>query len=395
MPFGGTFWSTGWEDVKHPHSFPNCTISSSAGTYWKKITVNTYVTSECIQGPMNTYDGTNQSSLNIGYFIGKKTTDSSVVIKIGCCRPDFRAFSADPNLILIKLGSTDSEVNEYRRLTYWAPYAKQVNGNFFCYIRAGSTNTYEIYHVQPIAFRGVVSEVIGAILMHAGFDDSYIDKDSFDEAYDAGLNSGSDNDERPYVWVIPEQGETILATIKRVAQHWSHMLTFNKDGKLAIRPADSIEEFFSALDENANVKSIKTWDDKDLILNSCLAMHSGGLIRYTDYPNAASTDPDFNAEYEPHLKSDVNQEFIDEYSDTTSITKFGERQYGNRVRTTLVEGTGTAYGVGRRGGAGPLVPDIPRTISVFTEGEPIKVAHFPQIHQKAIKDNIMLRFTTN
>jgi len=227
---------------------------------------------------------------------------------------------------------------------------------------------------------------------------SNIDQDSFDEAYDAELNAGSNNDERPYVWVIPEQGETILSTIKRIMQHWSHMLTYTKGGKIALRAVDELTDFFVAIDNNSNIKGLKHRADKSLILNKSLAMHGGGYMKRTAYPNAASLFPFLNARYEPHLKSDYEQAFTDEYSNTASITKYGERQFGSRVRAgspserealenywlPFVAGMGTGY-------SGYAT----RTISFQIEGEPIKVAHYPLIHKKDIKDNVMKRFTTN
>jgi hypothetical protein len=349
---------------------------------------------------MNGYDGDDFGSLNVGYFLGKKTSDSSVVIKCICCRPESRGtFSVDPALATVDVPSTDTQPAEFRRNSYYPIFSKQSSSGppdpkFYCFFRAGSTNTYDLYHVQPITFRGVISEVIGAILMYAGYTAANVDQDSFDECYDAENNVGADNTERPYVWVTPEQGETVMATIKRVMQHWNHILTYNKEGKIAIRPADSFYEFFSALDSHANIKSLKIRSEKDMILNKCIAMH-GQYVRFVDYPNAGSPVPDFNAYFEPTLKSDITQAFIDEYSDTSSITKYGERQYGDRVRTTLEPSPGTFVGVGRRDGSGPLVPDVARSVTKYTEGDPIKVAHYPFVHQKDIKDNIMLRFITN
>jgi len=401
MPFGSGFWTGDWVGVEHPHSFPNPSLTTDAtNVNWRQYTLESYVTAECIQGPLNGYQGDDPASLNVGKFLLRRTTDSSIEIIVQCVEPYARGFSADPNLIIVDLMS-DGANDDPHRGSYYAPFSK-ISGSspadkFTFWVRgsgAGTLYDYYLHHKQPIAFRGVVSEVIGAMLMYAGYTASNIDQASFDDAYDAELNVGPDNNNRPYVWVIPEQGETILATIKRVMQHWSHILTYNKDGKFALRPADSFAEFFVALDNNSNVKEIKTWANKNIVLNKCLAMHGGGYMRHLDYSLAVQPNPRLNAYYEPRLKSDYTQAFIDEYSDSNSITKFGERQFGNRIRNTFNERPGTAYGVGRRDG-GPLVRDIPRTISIFTEGDPINVAHYPLVHRSEIKDLIMERFLSN
>jgi hypothetical protein len=342
--------------------------------------------------------------LNVGHFQLERDSGATVA-PVNSCEPDVRAFLMDPSIITINLTSDD--VDENRRCTFWAPYFKNSTGHqFTVWLRGTGTGTqiaWYLHHVQPIAFRGVVSEVIGALLMYAGYDAARIDQDSFDEAYDAELMVGADNSNRPYVWVIPQQGESVMATIKRVMLHWDHILTFNNAGKLALVPVESVDTPYVFLSEHSNILKLKQQVDKSLIYNYSLAMHGGGYMRHAEYVGISQPSPIAHCTYEPHLKSDYQQAMIDEYKDTASVNQFGERQFGSRVKQTLTEGTaeetemtyGRGVGFGFSGIQRRERIYTTRTIDTLSEGEPITVAHFPLCHRKTIKDLIMARFLSN
>ena len=403
MPFGATFWVDGWEDVMHPHDFPNDSIVLTGSTPtagWREIQVHSWVTCECIQAPYNGYDGDSVESFNVGRFQGERDSGTTV-LPINSVEPVSWGFDSDPNLILVNLTSDD--VDEQRWCTYHAPYFKNPSSTgppdlqFQMWTRGTGSGTqlaWFLHHVQPVAFRGVVSEVIGAILMYAGYDPNRIDQDSFDEAYDAELLAGSDNNKRPYVWVIPQQGESVLATIKRIMQHWNHILTFDRAGKIALVPADSLDTPYVIIDTDSNILELKSKVNKELIFNKVTAMHGGGYMRHAAYVGIGQPSPVARCHYEAHLKSDYDSAFSDEYLDQDSIDKFGERQYGDQIRQPMTMSEREIMVPGRIAEDRPLTR-IPRTINVASEGEPVSIAHFPHYHYTDIKDAIMARFLSN
>ncbi len=406
MPFASDFWTTSWVNIKHPHDFPGSSYANPNTTSsWRQLTISTTGICDVIQGPYNAYDGDNLDSFNIGTFQGERDSGATVM-PLQSVEPTARSFIMAPNPTIVNLISDD--VDEHRWVTFYAPFYRHSSGQQFqAWTRgtgSGTQQAWYLHHVQPIAFRGVVSEVIGAILMYAGYDAARIDQDSFDDAYDTELLIGPDNDERPYVWVIPQQGETVLATIKRIMQHWNHILTFDRAGKLALVPADSQTTHYVFHDVDSNILELKNQVDRSLIYNTATVMHASGMMRHAGYVGPTQPNPVARCHYEPHLKSDFQQAYIDDYSDTASIAKYGERRYGSRVKQTVTEGTEVVtdmtYGP-RIGfdwfhhGAGRERIYTDRTVDTISEGDPIKIAHFPLCYRDTIKDLIMERFISN
>jgi len=125
MPFASDFWTTSWVNIKFPHLFPNASISNAYNNSWNLITLESFTTCYCIQGPVNAHDGDDLTSLNVGKFIGKKTDDSTIIVNVNVVDPFARgAITSDPSLITVK---TTSDQTDEQGLTSYYPLFHQLS----------------------------------------------------------------------------------------------------------------------------------------------------------------------------------------------------------------------------------------------------------------------------
>lgn len=403
MPFGGTFWDDGWEAVLHPHDYENAlntAVGSNSDWLAYALTTSPTDTVEIIQGQINeNFSPDSAPASNIGYLEGRKVGDHSIVLRIGVTRTFGTGHINEPALSGVDLPTYGVAGRNYS--VYHSPFYRIYQPTIFWWTRTvGSSGalTYDLFHVQPIAFRGVVSEVIGAMLKYAGYDESAVDQDSFDNAYDLELLVGADNGERPYVWVIPQQGETIIDTIKRVCQHWHNLLVFTSEGKIALRPpSESPDGPYTILSSASNIKKLEFNYSADEVVNTCHAMHCALSKRWPD-DSQTSPYPDFGAQWEPQLKSDVLGFFLDKYVNQDSIDMYGKRELGSRIRQLATMNTVEGRRYGLRGGfmAWSLgLENPPVTLNILTAGESTSIFHLPLFSLKAIKDVFMDRFPSS
>ena len=407
MPFGATFWASGWEAVLHPHVFDDAVETLlSSNSDWRKHSLEQDFSDiiEIIQGPMSeNVSAENIPRSNLGFFEGRKVGDHSIVLRIGVTdpEPDQSQIGHINEPVLDTVDLVSFGITDRNEALYQSPYYRVYDPYIEFYTRAdggSGTFNYDLYHVQPIAFRGVVSEVIGALLMYSGCDTDYIDQDSFDAAYDLEMSLGADNGERPYVWVIPQQGETIIKTIKRVCAHWNHLLVFDQVGRIALVPAsESPLTGNVVISQASNIKALEFDYSSSEIKNKSSVMHCALVKRWNESNTAPA--PDFGAAWEPQLKSDIQGAFVDDYVDQDSIDMFGERELGEQLRqvATAVTTTGAPSGAGRKPIGGPLGPRVPypSSMTVMIAGDTKNIFHLALFSLKTIKDLFMERFFSN
>lgn len=394
MPFPADFWIDGWERVIHPHDFPNpttSTVASDTNWVWNNTSTSPASTCNLIQGPLNqTGDPTKAPSENVGYLLGKSTADPTIQLRVNIIYPVGTGMLVDPAVSSVKLPSYGIVERQYPR--YKPPFYRIFGPSIDWWVRGNGPSgglVYDLFHVQPIAFTGTVSEVIGAILMYAGVDPTFIDQDSFDWAYDEEIAVGPDNANRPIVWVIPMQGESYIQTIKRVTMHWSHMFCWSLNGKISLVPCNSADSPISILDTKGNIKKMESDIDLDRLTNKCHAMH-GAFSKHWSEGGWVSPEPYQNAQWEPKLKSDYLGEFTDLYEDSDSQDRYGIRVLGDRPR-----GTGESTTLRQAVSYSPTYGFGFRNIDIVTEGQDIKILPLPLYYLKTIKNLFMAMFTSN
>lgn len=195
----------------------------------------------------------------------------------------------------------------------------------------GGSDTCSVYHYQPYAWYGRVGQVIAAILLHQGVDPDHIDTDAFSDADDGQAAIGSSDDEEPFVFYRREIGQTLGETIKALSTHCWDVLSINLAGKVSLTRRDSSTHTVASLAKSDGVVSVQWRYAFELVINT------GWVCEGRYYDPTYTTLGTFSdivltcseVGFPSKMLSPNNKPF-EEFTDSTSVTKFGQRPIGKR-----------------------------------------------------------------
>ena len=195
-------------------------------------------------------------------------------------------------------------------------------------IPTGGSVTTSVFIYQPHSWYGRVGQVIAAILLDKGLDDDYIDQTAFSDADDGQAAMGSNDDDEPFVFYRRQLGQTVGEAVKALAMHSWDILTVNMAGKVALhrRVSPAAGFVISSLGTSDGVVSVKWRKAYDRLVNHMWACEG----RYYEY--SLETVGDFSGRISsmteiafPTSTLETNDMPFEEFSDSTSITKYGDR----------------------------------------------------------------------
>jgi len=211
-------------------------------------------------------------------------------------------------------------------------------------VPTGGSATTSVWIYQPYAWYGRVGQVIAAVLLNQGLDDSYIDQAAFSDADDGQAAIGSTDDEEPFVFYRRSIGQSVGEAIKQLASHSWDVLSINMAGKFSLCRRDTPDSAFviTSLGADDGVISVQWRYANERLINHLWACEG----RYYDY--AIDADAEFASTISscteiafPSNTLGSNDMPFEEFSDATSITKYGERagparevniQSGNEIK---------------------------------------------------------------
>jgi len=335
MPLPTNFWTTGWNNVRCIPDFSGATIVDSVSSGHRLVEITNAVDVVLAAGDYSDTKGKGFQSKNTGIFYGKKVASPDDVLVFryaatwGWLPHDPQAPIGGtfplPNWyyppfigMSIKFGGDSDDGSggvrsDPSRLQTTAP---------------DGAVAYDLFHWQPLTFIGTIAEVIGAIFCYHGVDaDKYIDKQSFDDAFDGQIASGSEISERPFIWYRVEIGETVSDAIKNIMDHCSDFLTVNSAGKLAMVSRYYPPESTIPINQSDVIGKTEIKFPLDIITNKIFASHGQWCcFLKSNYSG-----------YDPAFRADLTNEYFVDGSIPESIEIFGERNLKGKTREVVVD----------------------------------------------------------
>ncbi len=350
MALNAAWWSTDYETVRYVPSMTGIAFSLvTFGDAWRMqhcIPVSsgsplTNMVSASILG------ATNRSDLGFGFFYGKHAVGGAPFYFPYVILHNLTGVPTSPSLTTeLPKVNIDGTTPSYTAIVqYFGSTVASYTGIHLYYKYVDGTKTVNIWHYQPYAWYANVARVMSAILMKAGLSSSYVDTvlwSAADTAQSALTNP-------PVVCFVRPSGETVVESLKRIAQHSNDIFGINMEGKITLvsRTAPPTSTFTvpasRALDK-------VTWRYAfEYLANYCRASHGIWLYQQVpavilaEPPVTNTTSPDHvnfraTAQIDTSCEVPVNGEMFDVYEDTASQTKYGVRDVGTQKNITIEAG---------------------------------------------------------
>ena len=186
-----------------------------------------------------------------------------------------------------------------------------------------------MYHYNPWAWFGTVPEVIAAILMKTGLDNSFIDIVAFDNAYDAyDLTTG----DAPWTggtskWGIHcwrKVGQTCYDLLADCMRHSRDLYYVAESGKFSVSSFTRPQNILSSLDYSDGVLHKVSWFSSTELLFNVSNATRGAATRTSGTSANPPDGSNFSASDEPRLESHRSNSFRTGNSSASSIAKYGE-----------------------------------------------------------------------
>jgi len=192
-------------------------------------------------------------------------------------------------------------------------------------------DTFEIAYRAPYAFEGMPAEVIAAIFLKLGIDSSWLDTAAFDNAYDGQYyDIGTGGSENPDILYAREIGVTLADSIKEIAAHSWDFIGYNMAGQLTMesrtRPTTTtgLAGLISLTHRVAHEHLVnKIRVTYGMVNRTTTGNYGEAPTEISGGEEVANSNYTYRSEWDPTLRSALDDTWTQTYSDSTSITKYG------------------------------------------------------------------------